>query len=117
MSQAWVDEARISVMNDRPVKAEGRCVIYWMQKDQRSRDNWALLRAIELANERQVPLVVAFMVWEGLRNAYVRHFEFMLRGLSEVARDLAQQQVGFVMRHEEPVSGIVGLSAELEAAA
>ncbi|MBW4061421.1 deoxyribodipyrimidine photo-lyase [Candidatus Saccharibacteria bacterium] len=117
MSQTWVHEARIKVLNDARVKSEGRCVIYWMQKDQRSRDNWALVRAIELANQYEVPLVVAFFVWDGLKNAYLRHFEFMLRGLSEVAADLDRQQIGFVMRRDEPVHGIVALREELQALA
>ena len=101
-------------MNKQPMRAEARCVIYWMQKDQRSRDNWALVRAIEVANEHKVPVVVAFFVWEGMKNAYVRHYDFMLRGLGELAADLSAQQIGCVMRHLRPVDGIVGLCRELK---
>ena len=111
-----VDHTRITLLNDRP-PVVGSCVIYWMQKDQRPGDNWALLRAAELANEHEVPLVVAFFVSDKMRNAYVRQFNFMLRGLAETAAELRVRGVGFVMRHGSPVRGITELAVEVSAIA
>ena len=111
-----VDHTRITLLNDS-LPAAGSCVIYWMQKDQRPDDNWALLRAAELANQHSVPLVVAFFVSEKIRNAYVRQFDFMLCGLAETATELRQHGAGFVMRHGSPVRGITELAIEVSAIA
>ena len=39
---------------------EGKCVVYWMQRAQRGRDNHALDVAVHVANELGLPLVVYF---------------------------------------------------------
>ncbi len=54
-----VDNRRVRALNDRPVR-QGP-VVYWMSRDQRVADNWALLYAQGLAAERQQPLAVAFL--------------------------------------------------------
>ena len=111
-----IHTSRITQLNQASIAQDGSCVIYWMQKEQRAQDNWALVRAIELANERKLPVVVVFFVWELSHNAYVRHYDFMLRGLAETAQALREQGIGFIMRHEAPVDGIVHLANELSAA-
>jgi deoxyribodipyrimidine photo-lyase len=116
MKLSHVAEARITLINNMPLRVDGQCVVYWMQKDQRAKDNWALIHAVEVANELRLPLVVVFFVWEGMRHAYVRHFDFMLRGLAQVAKDLDSQGIGFVMRHSSPVAGIVSFTKEVNAA-
>ena len=35
-------------------------VVYWMSRDQRLRDNWALIFAMQAAQERKSPLLVVF---------------------------------------------------------
>ena len=41
---------------------DGDCVLYWMDRDQRCADNWALLYAQDLADRlgSDIPLRVAF---------------------------------------------------------
>jgi deoxyribodipyrimidine photo-lyase len=112
-----IQTSRLTSLNQASLAPTGDCVIYWMQKEQRAEDNWALLRAIEIANEHHVPVVVAFFVWELSRNAYVRHYDFMLRGLVETAQTLREYGIGFVMRHQSPVEGIEILALELKAIA
>jgi deoxyribodipyrimidine photo-lyase len=116
MSYSVVDDSRLSLLNSHKRK-EGKCVIYWMQKDQRSKDNWAILRAAEIANEARIPLVVVFVISDKMQNAYVRHYEFMLRGLTDVAKDLASRNIGFILRQGTPWKVITELSLELEAIA
>ena len=38
----------------------GKCVLYWMVRDKRVCDNWALLEAQKKAIENKVPLIVVF---------------------------------------------------------
>lgn len=79
-------------------------VIYWMSRDQRTADNWALLRAQEIALARSQRLVVVFCLL--LPNGFLpgslsaRHFGFMLRGLREVEFDLRKLHIPFVLLHD-----------------
>ena len=64
-------------------------VVYWMSRDQRVNDNWALLYAQTLAIERKAPLLVVFCLTKEFLNATERHYLFMLKGLQDVDRLLA----------------------------
>ncbi|MEI6684221.1 MAG: deoxyribodipyrimidine photo-lyase [Bacteroidota bacterium] len=74
--------------------AEG-CVIYWMQRDQRVEDNWALLYAREKALETGRQLQVMFCLVPGFLGATIRQYGFMLRGLQEVERRLEMKGIPF----------------------
>ena len=41
---------------------QDRCVVYWMQRDVRTIDNWALLFAAHLAQHLQIPLRVLYVL-------------------------------------------------------
>lgn len=66
-----------------------------MQRDQRARDNHALLHAQELAERAGAPLVVLFNLVPSFLDATARQFHFMLRGLRQVEMDLAALGIGF----------------------
>ena len=55
-------------------------VLYWMSRDQRAVDNWALLHAQQLALERRAPLAVLFTLAPSFLGATLRQYGFMLRG-------------------------------------
>ncbi len=92
-------------------------VVYWMSRDQRVRDNWALEYARELALERKTPLAVAFCLTDGFLGATWRQYSFMLGGLREVERDLGKMGISFHLLRGEPASRIPGLVREMDAAA
>ena len=87
-----VDARRTRLLNDKPVN-DGP-VIYWMSRDQRAHDNWALLYAIEKANELKQPVVVAFCL-EKYPTSNLRQYDFMLRSLKETADILTNHTIGF----------------------
>ncbi len=65
----WMNLERTKVLTTPDVvmpKEKGRdntqCVYYWMQRDMRTADNWALLFAEHLAKERNVPLRVVYVL-------------------------------------------------------
>jgi deoxyribodipyrimidine photo-lyase len=70
-------------------------VIYWMSRDQRTRDNWALLYAQHQALQAKTPLMVVFCLEPQFLGATRRQYEFMLLGLREVERDLAGKRIAF----------------------
>jgi len=77
-------------------------VVYWMQRDQRAEDNWALLYAQQQAEARGVQLAVVFSLTKSFGDASLRHYDFMLRGLEETALDLAKRNIPFVLVHGSP---------------
>jgi deoxyribodipyrimidine photo-lyase len=77
-------------------------VIYWMSRDQRTRDNWALLYAQHQALQAKTPLVVVFCLVPQFLGAIRRQYEFMLLGLREVERDLAGKRIAFQLLSGHP---------------
>ena len=55
-SESRVPVLRVRKLNGHPVKVEGKYVLYWMIAARRTRWNFALDRAVELARELDRPL-------------------------------------------------------------
>jgi len=83
-------------------------VIYWMSRDQRVHDNWALLHAQELAQEARVAVAVVFCLVPEFLNATIRQYGFMLRGLEEVEHDLAARKIPFFLLTGSPEKTLPG---------
>jgi deoxyribodipyrimidine photo-lyase len=77
-------------------------VVYWMSRDQRVLDNWALLYSQELALQKKTPLLVMFGLVPQFLDATIRHYGFMLRGLREVEKDLKAKNIPFVLLEGSP---------------
>ena len=97
-----IQPERIRELNGADERRDGRYVLYWMQQAQRVATNHALGLAIELANARGLPVVVAFGLMDDYPEANRRHYAFMLEGLAEVAAELWDRGIRFVLRHGEP---------------
>ena len=70
-------------------------VIYWMSRDQRINDNWALFFAQQLALQKKRSLAVVFSVVPNFLEATLRQYDFMLKGLMEVERNLKELNIPF----------------------
>jgi deoxyribodipyrimidine photo-lyase len=92
------DQPRVLVRRMGPPRADGKCVVYWMQRAMRIGDNPALDVAIEAANLLGLPVVVYFQVIPNYPNANLRHYHFLQQGLRDVAEDAAERGVGFIVR-------------------
>jgi deoxyribodipyrimidine photo-lyase len=94
-NSAMVDPRRARVLKQGSI---GRGpVVYWMSRDQRVNDNWALLFAQELALERKVSLGVVFCLAPSFLNATLRQYGFMLKGLRAVENRLAELNIPFFL--------------------
>ena len=85
--------------------------MYWMSRDQRVDDNWALLRAMDIARANDAPVVIAFNVLTKFLGAGARQFGLMLRGLREL--ELKAKRVGleFTMTYGyDPAAAIAALA-------
>ncbi|HEY6937033.1 MAG TPA: deoxyribodipyrimidine photo-lyase [Terriglobales bacterium] len=89
---------RTHVRRPGPPDIHGRCVIYWMQRAQRGRDNPALDTAVLAANALAKPIVVFFAPVPFYPHANLRHFQFLQEGIPDIARDLERRAIGFVLR-------------------
>ena len=75
-------------------------VVYWMCRDQRVNDNWALLFSQELALKQ--PLVVVFCLVPQFLGATIRQYDFMLKGLKELEKNLTEKNIPFYMLTGSP---------------
>ena len=91
-------DPRVTVRREGPPDATGRCVVYWMQRSQRARDNPALEVAVQAANLLSQPCVVFFAPVPFYPHANLRHYRFLNQGIPAIARGLKQRGIGFVLR-------------------
>ena len=83
--------ARLRVANDRPVRAEGSHVLYWMTSARRLGWNFGLERSIEWAEALGLPLRILEAVRSDHRWASARFHAFLVAGMAEnraLAREL-----------------------------
>ena len=92
-------------------------VVCWMSRDQRARDNWALLFAQDLALRRREPLAVVFCLAPAFPGATLRHYDFLLRGLARTAGELSAKGIGFVLLEGEPAREIPAFMGRIGAGA
>jgi deoxyribodipyrimidine photo-lyase len=95
-----VDAKRVRILSELSLK--NGPVVYWMSRDQRVNDNWALLYAQELAISKAAPLAAVFCLWPQFLGAGSRQYHFMLAGLREVERSLTQLCISFYLLHGDP---------------
>lgn len=77
-------------------------VIYWMSRDQRVNDNWALIFARKLALERKNALIVVFSLVSNFLEATLRQYDFMLKGLRDVEKESKKYNIPFFILLGEP---------------
>ncbi|KAL2634258.1 hypothetical protein R1flu_005737 [Riccia fluitans] len=91
-----VHKGRVRVLKEGNGSRKGP-ILYWMSRDQRSRDNWALLHAVQEAKKEGVAVAVVFNLVDNFLNAQARHFGFMLRGLRVVEKNLNAVDIPFFL--------------------
>jgi deoxyribodipyrimidine photo-lyase len=114
---AAVPEVRIRLANDRPVRADGEYVLYWMIAARRTRANFALQRALEIARELGRPLLVFEALRCGYRWASDRLHTFVLQGMADNAEACAKAGVTYLPYVEPHAGAGRGLLAALAAKA
>jgi deoxyribodipyrimidine photo-lyase len=85
--------------------AEGH-VLYWMSRDQRVTDNWALTYAIEAAENEDQSVIVVFALAVDFLGATWRQYDFMLKGLKRVEEQLTLLNIPFYLVMGNPAETI-----------
>ncbi|NSW75177.1 MAG: deoxyribodipyrimidine photo-lyase [Candidatus Atribacteria bacterium] len=104
-----IQRERLKELNNKPLQ-EGSYILYWMQAAQRAEWNHALEYAIQKANELQKPLLVLFSLTDRFPEANARHYLFLLEGLQETQRKLAQREIRMVVYLGDPVENVAQFS-------
>ena len=107
---------RVTKLNNANENTKGRYILYWMQMFKRASHNFALNFAIEMANERRLPLVV----YEGLTFNYPwasdRFHTFILEGVAEKQAEFSERGIRYVFylqRNEgDPKNTVARLAKE-----
>lgn len=79
----------------KEIAETGNGIVYWMSRNQRVEDNWALLYAQSLGLGNSLPLHVVFCLADKFLDATIRHYKFMLDGLKEVQSDCSNLNITF----------------------
>jgi deoxyribodipyrimidine photo-lyase len=107
-----VNPGRIRMLNKgNPGKGP---VVYWMSRDQRIRDNWALLFANYLAEENSKDILVVFTLSPSFPEANLRHYSFMLKGLHEAGEHFSEYNIPFQVIPGNPPDTIKQLITEMK---
>jgi deoxyribodipyrimidine photo-lyase len=96
--QKLAAEPRVTVRREGVPKADGACVVYWMQRAQRGLNNAAVDCAVDIANELRLPVIVYFSAIPNFPNANLRHYVFLNQGLPDIEVDLAERNIPFILR-------------------
>ena len=81
---------------DRPASAQGP-VVYWINRERRTRDNWALLYAQEQARERNTHVEAVFCLVPTFLDAALRQYDFMIKGLEELEQEFLALNIPFTL--------------------
>lgn len=81
-------------------------IIYWMSRDQRTRDNWGLSYALELMEKYNGKFAVVFTLAEKFLDASLRQYAFMLEGLKEVEKNLSDKNIPFHLLLGDPAASL-----------
>ena len=103
-----INTHRIKLLQDGEKKSGP--VIYWISRDQRVHDNWALLFAQNLAKENNYKLAVVFNLVPDFLEATIRQYGFMLKGLQQLEKELEKYNILFFLlqgKPEETISNFI----------
>ncbi len=95
------DPRRFQKLNTNEFQPTGP-IIYWMSRDQRAHDNWALTLAQEYSKKYNLPLSVVFSIKSKFLDATIRQYDFMIKGLEEVETELNDKNISFFLLEGAP---------------
>lgn len=73
------DDPRVRIRK-AGLNPEAQCILYWMRRSQRGRDNPALNIAIQAGNVLKKPVLVFFGLTPNAHHANFRHYTFWRKG-------------------------------------
>lgn len=108
------NKKRLRFISDaEKIKQGSEGVLYWMSRDSRVQDNWALIHAQRLALKENLPLHVCFcLVVPKSPLSTLRHYNFLVKGLEEVAKECKRLNIQFHLLHGAPGEVLPGFVSD-----
>ncbi|XP_056453797.1 CPD photolyase [Gadus chalcogrammus] len=105
---------RIRFISDtQSIKQGCEGILYWMSRDHRIQDNWALIHAQQLAVEEKLPLhICVCLLVPKSELSTLRHYNFMLKGLEEVAKECKELDIQFHLLRGAPDEVLPGFVSD-----
>jgi deoxyribodipyrimidine photo-lyase len=101
-------QERIKKLNDFTEIKEKQQVVYWMSRDQRVEDNWALIFADGLSKDNNCTLKILFTLTDNFLLAQEKQFIFMLEGLKKLEKKLTCLNIEFIiLKGKEPYKEMI----------
>lgn len=100
-----VDPRRIQKQNT--LEYSSGKILYWMNRDMRFQDNWALLRASELAKQYDVELVVCYNLDPEFLGGTVRQLDFKINALKELHTDFEKYNIAFAVLVDSDIECVI----------
>lgn len=98
-----MNSKRVLKLNSKEVKKGP--IIYWMNREMRTRDNWSFLYAKSLADEQKVPIVVVYNLVPGFLGGQNRQLAFKISALKQIKEDLKEKNISFFVLVDNPPAG------------
>lgn len=102
------DGSVVSWSPEEPV-VHGAPVLYWMNRDVRVADNWALIHTVNQAQRAEAPVAVAFAM-ESPSRLTRRRADFLLGGLRAVGEKLAALRIPLHVLRGDPPAALAALA-------
>lgn len=97
-----LDTSQERIRTIRPAGSFSGPIIYWMSRDQRIHDNWALIHAMQQARLHNQQLRVVFCLAPDYPGAGLRQYHFMLSGLAHCCREAEKYNIPLDLIQGEP---------------
>ena len=94
------------------IRRGGSYVLLWVQQSVRTVDNHALDAAVRIANSLGLPVYAYFALVPDYPGANSRHFAFLLQGLTDLERSLAEIGIPLVTDRADPADGVPAAATE-----
>ncbi len=96
-----VDRRRIRTKNTCSFSRSGP-IVYWMGRDRRVHDNWALRHAQELAMESGRPLLVLAIIQVPFGHAIKRQYDFSIEGYRDMEQEALERGISLLLKMGDP---------------
>lgn len=100
-----VDSRRVQIQN-RHAYSKG-AVLYWMNRDMRLKDNWALLYAQQVALEHDAELVICYNLDPEFLGGTLRQLDFKVQGLRQIHTDAEKSNIAFYTLVDSKIDCVV----------
>ncbi|MGE4319425.1 MAG: deoxyribodipyrimidine photo-lyase [Deferribacterales bacterium] len=95
-----MDKRRIRKLNN--IKCEKGPVVYWMSREQRVSDNWALICAVRTAEALNTSVAVVFNLVPEFIGASAEHYSFMAENFRQIRAGLDELNIPFFILFGAP---------------